>query len=199
MLAIRAAVALAALLVAGECPAQTYPSRSVRIIVPYPAGGPTDVMARLVAQKLSESLGQQFYVENQGGAAGTLGTVAAANAPGDGHTLLFMTPDFVVQPVVRTKVAFDPIKGFAAVTLLAVAPEMIATNPSLPAKNLQELVAFLKANPGKHSYATPGAGSAPHLEGEWIYKITYGLDVVHVPFQGAAPAITSTIAGHTSI
>ncbi len=104
-----------------------------------------------------------------------------------------------MQPIVKSKAPYDPVNSFAPITVVAAAPEMIATNPSLPAKNLQELIAFLKANPGKHGYATPGAGSAPHLEGEWIYKITYGLDVVHVPFQGAAPAITSTIAGHTSI
>ena len=196
---LRAAACLATILVAGESSAQTYPSRSVRIVVPYPAGGPTDVMARLVAQKLSEALGQQFFVENHGGAAGTIGTVAVANAPADGYTLLFVAPDFVVQPAVRAKAPFDPIRNFAPVTLLAVAPEMIAVTPSLPAKNLPELIAFLRANPGKHSYASPGAGSSAHLEGEWLYKITYGLDVVHVPFQGAAPAITSTIAGHTSI
>jgi tripartite-type tricarboxylate transporter receptor subunit TctC len=194
-----AAACLAALLLAGESSAQTYPGRSVRIVVPYPAGGPTDVMARLLAQKLSEALGQQFYVENHGGAGGTIGTAAVASAPADGHTILFMTPDFIVQPIVKSKAPYDPVKSFAPITVVAAAPEMIATNPSLPAKNLPELIAFLKANPGKHGYATPGAGSAPHLEGEWIYKITYGLDVVHVPFQGAAPAITSTIAGHTSI
>ena len=106
---LRAAACLATLLVAGESSAQTYPGRSVRIVVPYPAGGPTDVMARLVAQKLSEALGQQFYVENHGGAAGTLGTVAVATAPADGYTLLFVAPDFVVQPAVRARPPFDPI------------------------------------------------------------------------------------------
>jgi tripartite-type tricarboxylate transporter receptor subunit TctC len=157
---LRAAACLATLLVAGESSAQTYPSRSVRIVVPYPAGGPTDVMARLVAQKLSEALGQQFYVENQGGAAGTIGTLAVGNAPADGYTLLFVASDFIVQPAVRAKAPFDPIRGFAPVTLLAAAPEMIAVTPSLPTKNLQELIAFLRANPGKHSYASPGAGSS---------------------------------------
>jgi tripartite-type tricarboxylate transporter receptor subunit TctC len=198
---VRAIACAAVALFTGPSHAQSaaYPSRNVRVVVPYPAGGPTDVMARLLTQKLSEALGQQFYVENQGGAGGTLGTIAVANAPPDGYTLLFMTPDFIVQPIVRAKPPFDPVKDFAPVTQLAAAPEMIAINPSLPAKNLQELVALLKANPGKHQFATPGAGSTPHLEGEWIYRITYGLDVVHVPFQGAAPAITSTIAGHTTI
>jgi tripartite-type tricarboxylate transporter receptor subunit TctC len=199
MNALRAAACLVSLLLAGECHAQSYPSRSVRIVVAYPAGGPTDVMARLVGQKLSDALGQQFYVENHAGAAGSIGTAAVANAPGDGYTLLFMTPDFIVQPVVKAKPPYDPIRAFAPVTLVAASPEMIAANPALPAKNLSELVALLKANPGKHTYTTPGVGSPPHLGGEWIYRITYGLDVVHVPFPGAAPAITSTIAGHTSL
>jgi len=171
----------------------------VRIVVPYPAGGPTDVMARLVGQKLSEALGHQFYVENLAGASGTIGTAAVANAPADGRTILFGTPDFLLQPIVKAKAPYDAVKNFAPVILVASAAEVIAVNPSVPAKNLQELVALLKANPGKYQYATPGVGSPPHLEGEWIYKITYGLDVVHVPFQGAAPAVTSTIAGHTSI
>jgi tripartite-type tricarboxylate transporter receptor subunit TctC len=138
-------------------------------------------------------------VENHAGAAGTLGTVAVANAAADGYTLLFVTPDFIVQPVVKAKPPYDAIRAFAPVTLLASAPEMIAANPGLPARDLGGLIALLKANPGKHSYGTPGVGSPPHLGGEWLYKLTYGVDVIHVPFQGAAPAITSAIAGHTSL
>ncbi len=200
MKALRTAICLAMFAAAGESYAQpSFPNRSVRIVVAYPAGGPTDVMARLIGQKLSDALGQQFYVENHAGASGTLGTVAVANAPADGYTLLFMTPDFIVQPVVKAKPPYDASKAFAPVTLLAAAPEMIAANPSLPARDLRELIALLKANPGKHTYATPGVGSPPHLGGEWLYKVTYGLDVVHVPFPGAAPAITSTIGGHTSL
>ncbi len=119
--------------------------------------------------------------------------------PADGYTLLFVTPDFIVQPVVKARPPYDAIKAFAPITLVAAAPEMIAANPSLPARNLAELIALLKANPGKHTYATPGVGSPPHLGGEWLYRVTHGLEVVHVPFPGAAPAITSTIAGHTSL
>jgi tripartite-type tricarboxylate transporter receptor subunit TctC len=196
---LRIAAFLAVLAAAGASHAQTYPDGNVRVVVPYPAGGPTDVVARLVAQKLSEALGQQFYVENLPGASATIGTAAVANASADGRTILFGTPDFLLQPIVKAKPPYDAVKNFAPVALVASAAEMIAVNPSVPAKNLQELVTLLKANPGKHQYATPGVGSPPHLEGEWIYKITYGLDVVHVPFQGAAPAVTSTIAGHTSI
>jgi tripartite-type tricarboxylate transporter receptor subunit TctC len=196
---LRIAACLAALAAAGASHAQTYPEGNVRVVVPYPAGGPTDVMARLVAQKLSEALGHQFYIENLPGASGTIGTAAVANAPADGRTILFATPDFLLQPIVRAKAPYDAVKNFAPLVLAASAAEVIAVNPSVSAKNLQDLVAVLKANPGKHQYATPGVGSPPHLEGEWIYKITYALDVVHVPFQGAAPAVTSTIAGHTSI
>jgi tripartite-type tricarboxylate transporter receptor subunit TctC len=199
MNSLRAVACLALLTVAGESNAQSYPSRSVRIVVAYPAGGPTDVMARLVGQRLADALGQQFYVENHAGAAGAIGTSAVAGAPADGYTLLFVTPDFIVQPIVKARPPYDAIKGFAPVTLVAAAPEMIAANPSLPARNLPELIALLKANPGKHTYGTPGVGSPPHLGGEWLYKVTYGLEVVHVPFPGAAPAITSTIAGHTSL
>jgi tripartite-type tricarboxylate transporter receptor subunit TctC len=196
---LRIAACLAALAAAGASHAQTYPEGNVRVVVPYPAGGPTDVMARLVAQKLSEALGHQFYVENLPGASATIGTAAVAIAPADGRTILFGTPDFLLQPIIKAKAPYDAEKNFAPIALVASAAEMIAVNPSVPAKDLQELVALLKANPGKYQYATPGVGSPPHLEGEWIYKITYGLDVVHVPFQGAAPAVTSTIAGHTSI
>jgi tripartite-type tricarboxylate transporter receptor subunit TctC len=156
-------------------------------------------MARLLAQKLSEALGQQFFVENRPGASGTTGTIAVANAAPDGYTLLVGTPDFLLQPIVKTKPPYDAIKQFTPITQAAVSTEMIAVNPAVPAKNLQELIALLKADPGKHQYGTPGVGTPPHLEGEFIYKITYKVDVIHVPFQGAAPAITSTIAGHTSI
>jgi tripartite-type tricarboxylate transporter receptor subunit TctC len=121
----------------------------VRVVVPYPAGGPTDVMARLVAQKLSEALGHQFYIENLPGASGTIGTAAVANAPADGRTILFATPDFLLQPIVRAKAPYDAVKNFAPLVLAASAAEVIAVNPSVPAKNLQDLVAVLKANPGK--------------------------------------------------
>jgi tripartite-type tricarboxylate transporter receptor subunit TctC len=197
--ALRLAACLVTLLIAGPSHAQSYPSGNVRIVVPYPPGGPTDVMARLLAQKLSEALGQQFFVENRPGASGTTGTIAVANAAPDGYTLLVGTPDFLLQPIVKAKPPYDAIKQFTPITQAAASTEMIAVNPSVPVKNLQELIALLKANPGKHQYGTPGVGTPPHLEGEYIYKITYKVDVVHVPFQGAAPAITSAIAGHTSI
>ena len=197
---LRAAACLATLLVAGESSRANLsePQRAHRRRPIPPAARPMSWRAwwRRSCRKRSAS---NSTWRTTAAPPAPSGPLASANAPADGYTLLFVTPDFIVQPVVKAKPPFDPIKGFAPVTLLAAAPEMIAANPSLPARTCSELIAFLKANPGKHSYATPGAGSPPHLGGEWLYKVTYGLDVVHVPFQGAAPAITSTIAGHTSM
>src|SRR3982075_448112 len=155
---IRLATGFAALALATTGHAENAPGgsppRQVRIVVPYPAGGPTDVMARLVAQHLSESLGQSFFVENLTGASGVVGTVAAANSPGDGHTLLFVTNDFAVAPTVSTKVNYDAIKSFAPVTITAASPQVVVVHPSFPAKNMQELITLATANPGKYNYAS---------------------------------------------
>ncbi|MDH2386162.1 tripartite tricarboxylate transporter substrate-binding protein [Bradyrhizobium sp. CER78] len=171
----------------------------VKIVVPYPAGGPADFVGRIVAQKLSEKAGARYYVENQPGAGGAIGAAAVAHAPADGRTILLMNQDFVVEPAVKAKVPFDPFKDFAPVVEIATAPEMISVNPSLPASSMQELIALLKANPGKYNYATPGYGTSPHLGAEWLFKLTYGLDVVAIPFQGAVPAVQATLAGDTQI
>ena len=175
-----------------------YPARQVRIIVPYPAGGPTDVLARLVAQKLTESLGQNFFVENLSGASGVVGTGTAANASGDGHTILFVTNDFAVAPTMSSKVPYDPIKGFAPVSIVAASPQVIVVHPSHAAQNMQELVTLAKANPGKYNYATLGIGFG-QLTSERLFRLGLGVDIVRVPFSGAAPIITSTLAGHTAI
>jgi tripartite-type tricarboxylate transporter receptor subunit TctC len=175
-----------------------YPSRQVRIIVPYPAGGPTDVLARLVAQKLTEELGQSFFVENLTGASGVVGTSTAANSPGDGHTILFVTNDFAVAPTLSSKAPYDPIKGFAPVSIMAASPQVVAVHPSLPAKTMAELVALAKADPAKYNYASLGVGFG-QLSSERLFRLGLGLDIVRVPFQGAAPIITSTLAGHTPI
>jgi tripartite-type tricarboxylate transporter receptor subunit TctC len=198
------AAGLSALLAAGvmtarPADAQNYPARPVKLVVPYAPGGPNDIMARLVAQKLSEALGGQFYVENSPGAGGTIGAGAVAGAPGDGHTLLVANQDVIVQPIIKSKVPYDPFKSFTPVTLVVSAPEMIVVHPSLPAKDMKELIELLKANPGKYSYASPGYGTTPHLACEWLFKLEYGIDVTHVPFQGAAPAVQSTLSGQTPI
>lgn len=178
---------------------ERYPSHPVKMIVPYPAGGPTDAVARLLANKLGAALGGSFYVENVPGAGGTLGARAAAGAARDGYTLLWTTPDFVVQPLVKQRVPYDAFGGFSPVSLVATAPEAIMVHPSVSAKTVPELIALLRANPGKYSYATPGFGSTPHLAGERLFGLTYHVDATHVPFTGSAPAITSTMGGHTQI
>jgi tripartite-type tricarboxylate transporter receptor subunit TctC len=201
MHALMRLVAGAALLLAslGLAQAQgTYPSRNVRVIVPFGAGGPTDVIARLVAGKLTDSLGQQFYVENLPGAGGNTGTATAAKAPADGYTLLVVSTGFMVNPSLYAKVPYDPVKDFAPLILVAESPNVLFAHPSVPAKSVKELIDLVKANPGKYSYAQPSTGSTPHLSGE-LFKLTYGLDLTMVPFTSAALAVNSTLAGHTPV
>jgi tripartite-type tricarboxylate transporter receptor subunit TctC len=183
---------------AAPASAQGYPNRSVRVVVGFPAGGPTDVIARLVAQRLSDSLGQQFYVENLGGAGGNIASSQVARATPDGYTIMAISTGFMVNPSLYAKVPYDPIKDFSAITLVAVSPNVVVVNPQVPAKTLPELVQLIRDNPGKYSYAGPGVGSTPQLGGE-LFRLTYKLDLVHVPFTGAAPAVQATIGGHTPI
>jgi tripartite-type tricarboxylate transporter receptor subunit TctC len=171
----------------------------VKVIVPYPAGTAADIIGRIVARKLSELTGAPFYVENLPGAGGTIGTGTAARASFDGYTILVMNQDFVVQPLVKSKVSYDPFTSFSPVSLVAAAPETISVHPSLPATKMKELIALLKADPGKYSYASPGYGTSPHIASERLFKLTYDLDVIHVPYQGGGEAVASTIAGHTQI
>ena len=178
--------------------AQGYPNRSVKVVVGFPAGGPTDVIARLVAQRLSDSLGQQFFVENIGGAGGNTAAGQVARATPDGYTIMAVSTGFVVNPSLYAKVPYDPVKDFSAVSLVAVSPNVVVVNPQVPARTLPELVQLIRDNPGKYSFAGPGVGSTPHLGGE-LFRLAYKLDLVHVPFTGAAPAVQATIGGHTPI
>ena len=178
---------------------EPYPARPVKVIVPGPPGGGLDVIARTVVQRLSESSRGQFYIENLPGAGGSIGSGTAARAPADGYTLLVISQDYVIHPLIKTKLPYDPFTSFTPVTLIAEAPETLLVNPSVPAKSMKELADVLKANPGKYNYATPGFGTSPHLANERLFKLTLGTDVVHVPFQGAPPAVASTIAGSTQI
>jgi tripartite-type tricarboxylate transporter receptor subunit TctC len=178
--------------------AQTYPTRPVRIIVPFAPAGPTDVFARLLVQKLSQNLGQQFYIENQVGAGGNIGMGNAARAAPDGYTVVFVSTSYIVNPSLYAKIPYDPYKDFAPVTLAAISPNVLTVNPSIPARTVKELIAEIKANPGKYSFASAGLGTTPHLSGE-LFKLSQGLDLVHVPFNGSAPAIQSALAGHTPI
>jgi tripartite-type tricarboxylate transporter receptor subunit TctC len=186
------------MLLVGESSAESYPSRPVRLIVPFAAGGPTDVIARIVAQKLSEEWGQQVYTENIPGAGGNTGVTMAARAPADGYTVLVVSTGFIVNPSMYTKIPYDPVKDFEPITLVAASPNVISVNPDFPAKSMKALVELVKANPGKYSFAQPATGSTPHLAGE-LLKQKYGLDLVTVPFNGAALAVNSTIGGHTPI
>jgi tripartite-type tricarboxylate transporter receptor subunit TctC len=200
-LALSAALALAAAGLVQGAAAQSaadYPTRAVKVIVPFAAAGPTDVVARVIAQKLSESLGKQFYVENIAHAGGNTGMAAAAKAPGDGYTILVHGSNFIVNPSLYASIPFDPYRDFTPVTLAGTMPNVIVAHPSVPAKSVKELIALVKANPGKYSYGQPGTGSTPHLAGE-LFKLKFGLDLTMVPFGSAAPAITSTIGGHTPI
>jgi tripartite-type tricarboxylate transporter receptor subunit TctC len=194
-------ILLAAVLLLGGIPtasAEGYPTRPVRVVVGFPAGGPTDVIARLVAQKLSDALGQQFFVENIGGAGGNTAAGMVARVTPDGYTIMAISTGFVVNPSLYAKVPYDPVKDFAAVTLVAASPNVVVVNPSVPAKSLPELVQLIRDNPGKYSFAGPGVGSTPHLGGE-LFRLAFNLDLVHVPFTGAAPAVQATIGGHTPI
>jgi tripartite-type tricarboxylate transporter receptor subunit TctC len=179
-------------------PSGTECAQSIKIIVSYPPGSPDDVIARILAQKLSEA-GGRFHVENMPGAAGTIGTATAARAAPDGCTMVIVNQNFVVQPAIGEKLSYEVPESFVPVVLLLTAPETISVNPSVPATTMKELVALVKANPGKYNYASPGYGSSPHLASERLFKHSLGLDVVHVPFQGGPPAVTSTVAGHTQI
>src|SRR6478672_6773059 len=191
--------AVSALLIGGPARAENaYPTKPVRFIVPFAPAGPTDVFARLLAQKMSAKLGQQFYVENQAGAGGNLGMGNAARATPDGYSIVFVSTSFIVNPSLFAKIPYDPYKDFAPVTLAAISPNLLSIHPSIPAANVKELIAEIKANPGKYSFASAGLGTTPHLSGE-LFKLSQGLDLVHVPFGGSAPAVASALAGHTPI
>src|SRR5262249_55598177 len=158
----------------------------------------TDIFTRIAAQKLSEYLGQQFYIENVAGAAGNIGAGQAARARPDGYTVLFAFGSFVVNPSIYAKIPYDPQKDFEPVTLAVVVPTVLVVNPAVVATSVKDLVALIKANPGKYNYASGGVGGQPHLVGEQL-RLSLGLDLVHVPFNGAGPAIASVVAGHTPI
>jgi tripartite-type tricarboxylate transporter receptor subunit TctC len=193
-------VAAVALALFGASPghAQTYPSHSVRAIVAFAPGGVTDTFTRLMAQKLSENLGQQFYVDNVPGATGNIGTAQAAKAAPDGYTLLFAFSSYVVNPTLFDKIPYDPDKDFDPVTLAVTSTTVLTVNPMVPATTVKDLVALIKANPGKFSYSTAGAGTQAHLAGEQ-FRLLLGLDLVHVPYNGGAPAIAAVVGGHTPI
>jgi tripartite-type tricarboxylate transporter receptor subunit TctC len=197
---LRLAGSAAALLPLGRFAwAQTYPMQPVRVIVPFAAGGQADVVGRLVAQKLSEQLGKQFYVENVPGGGGSIGAGRAAQAAPDGYTILVADGiAFTANPSLYNKVPYDPIRDFAPITIAATTMQVLAVHPSVPARTVQELVALIKAGAGKYSYASAGVGSGAHLTGE-LFRRSLDLDLVHVPYNSGAQAIAAAVAGHTSM
>jgi tripartite-type tricarboxylate transporter receptor subunit TctC len=175
-----------------------YPDRPVRIIVPFPAGGTTDIIARITGQRLSERLGQPFVVDNRSGASGNIGTQAAAVAVPDGYTLLFATPAQAINVSYYGNLPFDFIRDFAAISMVATTPNVMAVNPSVPATNLTELLTLVRAKPGQYNFGSTSPGGSPHLSGE-LLKIMAQVDIVHVPYRGASPMLTDLIAGQVQI
>ena len=175
--------------------AQAYPTKPVRIIVTFAPGGPADVMARVIGQRMSALLGQQFFVENRGGAGGTLGARAAAQTEPDGYTLMLgTTSTLVVAPEVYRNVGYEPLKSFAPIALLGNTSSLFVVNPAVPATTVQELVALAKAQPGKLSFSSPGVGSSPHLTGE-RFKLRTGIDALHVPYKSGGQSVSAAVAG----
>ena len=182
-----------------QATAEHYPDRVVRIVNPYPPGGSVDVMARILAQKLSDNLGQQFIVENRSGGGGNTGSDYVAKAEPDGYTLLFTAPGpLTVNQTLYTKLAFDPAKDFAPIALFATAPIVLIVNPAVPANNVQELIALAKREPGKINFASAGNGTTNHLSGE-LFKSRANIDIVHVPYRGAGPAMNDIVGGHVQM
>jgi len=197
---VRSLAGCAAIIVAiiGTVPvaAAGYPDKPVKIVVPFAAGGPTDVMARLIAQKLSEKLGQQFYIENLAGAGGNIGTANAARSTGDGYTILVASSSYVVNPSLYKNCPYDAEKDFIPVTLAAITPNILIVNPSVEAKTAKELITLIKASPGKFTFASPGLGTTPDLASD-LFKVTYQLDFVIAPYKGGGPAAQAVLANET--
>jgi tripartite-type tricarboxylate transporter receptor subunit TctC len=192
---IRGIFLIVALMAFGVAHAEEWPTRSVTIIVPFAAGGTTDIVGRIIAQSLSERIGQSVIVENVGGAGGTLGAGNAAKAPADGYTVFLATVAHTMAPGIYRKLSYDFEKDFDPVTIAASVPNILIVNPSVPAKSVPELIAYIKANPGKVSYGSAGVGSTEHMSGALFRSLT-GTDIVHVPYRGGAPMLADLMAGH---
>ena len=179
--------------------AQTYPAKPITLIIPFPPGGTTDIVGRVAADGMARELGQPFVVDNRGGAGGAIGAKAIADAAPDGYTLgLATVSTHVVNPVVRTDLRYDPLKDFTLLSQIAAVPNVVSVHPSVPAKSLNELIAHAKANPGKLNFGTPGVGSLGHLIGE-TFKYSAKIDMAHVPYRGAGPALNDALAGQVQV
>ena len=183
------------------CPAQaqTYPAKPIRLMVPFPPGGPADVTSRVVGARLAEGLGQQVVIENQSGGGGTIAAEAVARAPADGYTLVIGSlSTLVTNPLLNPNIRYDPVKSFSPVSMIAVAPSMLLVNAQIPANSLRELIELAKAKPGTLNFGSNGTGALPHLAGE-LFKSMTGVDIVHVPYKGAAAATNDLMAGQIQL
>jgi tripartite-type tricarboxylate transporter receptor subunit TctC len=179
--------------------AQAYPLKSIRLIMPFPPGGPTDFVGRVIAQHLTLALGQQVIVDNRPGAGGTIGAGAAAKSASDGYTLLFAsTSTFSISPNLYSNPGYDPVKSFAPISQLVTAPFLVVVHPSVPARSVQELIKLAKARPGQLSYASGSSGTPPHIAGE-MFKSAAGVDLLHVPYKGIASAIIDLLSGRAQV
>jgi tripartite-type tricarboxylate transporter receptor subunit TctC len=192
---VRAVVFFATLVVAGLAQAQQWPTRPVTIIVPFAAGGTTDIVGRIIAQPLSARLGQPVIVENVGGAGGTLGASNAAKAAADGYTVFMATVAHTMAPAIYKKLAYNFEQDFVPITIAATVPNILIVNPAVPAKSVGELIAYIKANPGKVNYGSAGIGSTEHMSAE-LFRALSGTDIVHVPYRGGSPMMADLVAGH---
>lgn len=193
-----ATLVAAAALASGAVHAQAYPAKPVRVIVSYAPGGATDIVARLVAQKLTESMGRPFIIDNVTGAGGVIGDSQAARATPDGYTLLGTSSSFSINPAVVAQLPFDPVKSFAPVALVARAPFVLVVHPSLPAKSVKELIALAKAHPDKLNFASAGQGTAVHLTGE-LFNSMAGVKMTHIPYKGSGPALIDLLSGQVQL
>ncbi len=183
---------------AGPALAQKYPDKPIKLIIPFPAGGATDVMSRILAEKLSTRLGQQVIAENKPGAGTMLASEYVAKAPPDGYTLLMAASSLVIAPSMYAQVNYDPIRDFTPVTQVAALVHLVVVNPALPVNSIQELIAYLKAHPGKVSYGSTGSGTSTHLEAE-LFKKMAGVEMTHIPYKGSTPALTDLVGGQTTV
>lgn len=193
-----AGVALAAAALCTPAQAQGYPSKPVNIVVPFAPGGATDIMTRLLAERLSKRLGQPVIVENKPGAGTMIASEYVAKAPADGHTVLMAASSLGIAPSLYSKVNYDPVKSFAPISLVASVVHVLEVHPSVPAKSVGELITWLKANPGKANYGSVGAGTSTHLESE-LFNTMAGVKMVHVPYKGSAPALTDLVGGSLQV
>jgi tripartite-type tricarboxylate transporter receptor subunit TctC len=195
---LTAGLAIAAVVAAVPALAQSYPSRPIRLISPFPPGGSVDVVGRLAAAKLSESLGQQMVVDNRSGASGVIGTEVVMNSPPDGYTLLVNTIPFVSNQFLLPRAPYDPLHDFVAISLVASSPSFVTVHPSLPVQSIKELVALVKAKPGQLNYSAAGVGTNPHIAGE-LFNLLAGVEILAVQYKGGGPADTAIIAGEVGV